>query len=100
METLKIVDCNTDVSKNSNKYKQSKGPSDHPTASSHQIAHRQHGVELIGHGVVLQSHEQGVEHDAYGDTKIQKRIHHHELHPLLQLQPPGAAAPYQVPFGK
>lgn len=68
--------------------------------SPYQIAHRQHGVELLSHGVVLQGHEEGVEYNAYSDTQIQERIHHHVLHPLFNLPPPGAALPDQVLFGK
>lgn len=66
----------------------------------YQVAYRQHGVELLSHWVVLQSHEEGVEHNAYGDTQVQERIHHHVLHPLFNLPPPGAALPDQVPLGK
>lgn len=75
------------------------GPSQ-PLKSSYQIAHRQHSVEFLSHGVVLQGHEEGVQHNAYGDTQIQERVHHHVLHPLFNLPPPGAALPNQVPLGK
>lgn len=39
-----------------------------PTLITHQIAHWEHGVELISHGVVLKGHEERVQHNAYGDT--------------------------------
>lgn len=45
--------------------------------TTYKIAHWEHGVELISHGVVLQGHEEGVQHDAYGDAQIQERIHNH-----------------------
>lgn len=69
-------------------------------AHPYQIAHRQHGVKLLSHGVVLQGHEEGVKYNADSDSQIQERIHHHELHPLFNLPPPGAALPDQVLFGK
>ena len=67
------------------------------SSPSYQVADAQHAIELVRHGVVLQSHEQGVEHDADGDAQVQEGVHHHELHPLLHPQPPGAALPDQVP---
>lgn len=71
-----------------------------PCRVSYQVPNTQHSVEVVGHGVVLHGHEEGVEHDADGDGKVQEGVHHHRPHQHLHLQPPGGALPHQAALGK
>lgn len=68
--------------------------------SPHQISDREHIVELLGHGVVLHGHEEGVEDDADGDGQVYERIHYHHVDQLFHFQPHRAAVPDQEAVGK
>lgn len=67
---------------------------------SYQVSDLQHLLEFGRHVVVLQRHEERVEHDAHGDGEVSERVHDHELHFLLDGHPQWAALPDQVALGK
>lgn len=50
-------------------------------------------VEVLGHGVVLHGHEEGVEHDADGDTQVHKGVHDDQVDDVFELHPRGTAVP-------
>jgi hypothetical protein len=70
------------------------------TGGPYQVSDLQHLLKLGCHVVVLQSHEERVEHDAHGDGEVSKRVHDHELHLLLDGHPEWAALPDEVMLGK
>lgn len=70
------------------------------TGSPYQVSDLQHLFKLVCHVIVLQSHEECVEHDAHGDSEVSKWVHDHELHLLLDGHPEWAALPDEVVLGK
>lgn len=73
---------------------------------TYQIAYVQHVVKLLGHLVVLQGHEERVQHNAEGDGEVSKRVHYHKLDKFLDQKPKWAAIPNEefnsevVPAGR
>lgn len=59
----------------------------------YQVAHGEHVVKVLGHGVVLHGHEEGVEHDADGDAQVHKGVHNDQEDNVLELHPRGTAVP-------
>lgn len=49
---------------------------------------------------MLHGHEQGVEHNADGDSQVDKRVHHHNVHPLFKDNTWLAAVPLQEDISK
>lgn len=50
-------------------------------------------VKVLSHGVVLHSHEEGVEHDADGDTQVHEGVHDDQVDYMFELHPRGTAVP-------
>lgn len=50
---------------------------------TYQIAYVKHVVKLLRHLVMLQGHEERVQHNAKGDGEVSKRVHYHELDKFL-----------------
>lgn len=57
----------------------------HHEGDSHQVSNRQDILKVGCHGVVLHGHEEGVENNANGDGKVYERVHHNQVHNLLDL---------------
>ena len=71
-------------------------PDDYPLlllSPPYQVAHREHVVKVLSHGVVLHGHEEGVEHDADGDAQVHKGVHDNQEDNMLELHPRGTAVP-------
>ena len=64
-------------------------------APPYQVAHSEHVVKVLRHGVMFHGHEEGVEHDADGDAQVHERVHDDQVDDVLELQPRGAAVPYE-----
>lgn len=60
---------------------------------AYQVAHGEHIVKVLGHGVVLHGHEEGVEHDADGDAQVHEGVHDDQVDDMLELHPGGTAVP-------
>lgn len=50
---------------------------------TYQIAYVQHVVKLLRHLVMLQGHEERVQHNAEGDGEVSKWVHYHKLDKFL-----------------
>lgn len=49
---------------------------------------------------MLHGHEEGVEHDANSNGQVDKRVHHHKVHPFFKDHPLLAAVPFQEYVGE
>lgn len=75
-------------------------PLESAPSGPYQVSNLQHLLEFRCHVVVLQGHEERVQHDTHGDGEVGKGVHDHELHFLLDGHPQGAAIPDQVALGE
>lgn len=62
-------------------------------SNTHVVAAFQRSVHIGIHVVMIESHEQGVDHDAERNKKLYKGVKHEQADPALEFEPAPAAVP-------
>lgn len=57
-------------------------------------------LKILRHRVMLHGHEESIQHNTNGDSQVYKRVHHDQVHNLLNLHPYRAALPDKKRVGK